>query len=456
MRTGLARGPLFGAASSIALGVFLGNPPVMLFGFILLVGALSAISPPGIRIPRIGRAISVTRTNQAASFDAESAELEGLELSKPGRRATVGEEIGIGWDVEGGDALTLIHDDLASHVELTSGSNLRLHDPASGPLTSYYKFRATRRGACDVPPTQVYALHPFGLEEVAGSSVGAIETIEVEDSTSEVLRMKRMRARGKTTTPDEDRITQGVKTTDFREIRQYSMGDPLKIINWRATAKRSTGPRLELMVNEYEIEGKRAAWFFLDAGAYMEVGTNALNLLDFSADAALGLVSYLSERNFRVGGTIYNAAEPVVFYPDTGRRQSMKVRDALSKLRPAVTADGLPVAVERVKGFLAREKPIVFVLSRVECAYETNVDGVRRIRAYAGSRASRAAPIVWLSPTVDSTVEETDEASVMALAILASDAQRKARSLRRLGVSLLQWDPYEEPVGSALMRGIER
>ncbi|MBI4392348.1 MAG: DUF58 domain-containing protein [Euryarchaeota archaeon] len=441
---------------AIALGVFLGNPPVMLFGFTLLVGALAAAAPATLKTPKVGRSIRVTRTTQATTFDEESAELEGLELSKPGRRATVGEEIAVEWDVSAGPGLALVHDDLPAHVELTHGTNFRLHDCDTGPLTSSYRFRATRRGACDVPPTQVYRFHPFGLDESTGSPVGETETIEVEDSTAEVLRMKRMRARGKTTTPDEDRITQGVKTTDFREIRQYSMGDPLKIINWRATAKRSTGPRLELMVNEYEIEGKRAAWFFLDAGAYMEVGTNALNLLDFSADAALGLVSYLSERNFRVGGTIYNAAEPVVFYPDTGRRQSMKVRDALAKLRPAATADGLPVAVERVKGFLAREKPVVFVLSRVECAYEMNVEGVRRIRSYAGSRASRAAPIVWLSPTVDSTVEESDEASGMALAILGYDAQRKARALRRLGVSLLQWDPFEEPVGSALMRGIER
>lgn len=440
MRTELARGPLFAAAISMATGVFLGNPPIILLGVVLLIGGLSAASVGANTPPGVSRAVSMERKNTEA-----------------GRlRAVVGEEVAVGWEVVGGDSLVVLYDDLPLQVELGRGTNLRIHDPAAGPMASGYKVRPTKRGALEVPPTVVFTLHPFGMWESESRPIGHAHTIEVEDSTAEVMRMRRLRARGRTTTPDEDRISQGVKTTDFREIRGYSMGDPLKIINWRATAKRSTAGRPELMVNEYEIEGKRAAWFFLDAARYMEVGTNRLNLLDFSSDAALGLVNYLSEHGFRIGGTIYNAADPIVFYPDTGRRQSMKVGEALAKLKPAAAPEGLSVAAERVKGFLAREKPVVFIISRVECAYESNVEGVRRIRGYASSRIARLAPIVWLSPGIAGTVEDTDDASGLALAILESDARRKARQLRRLGVTLLEWDPFSEPVGSTLMRGMQR
>ena len=77
----------------------------------------------------------------------------------------------------------------------------------------------------------------------------------------------------------------GVATTDFREIRNYVYGDPVKNINWKATA-RCTSPQAWPLTNEYEVEGKKTVWIFQDASRFLEVGTDIENAFEYCLEAA--------------------------------------------------------------------------------------------------------------------------------------------------------------------------
>jgi len=79
--------------------------------------------------------------------------------------------------------------------------------------------------------------------------------------------------------PINDMAKIGVATTDFREIRNYVYGDPIKNINWKATA-RSSSPEMWPLTNEYEVEGKKTVWLFLDTAGELEIGTNINNAFD--------------------------------------------------------------------------------------------------------------------------------------------------------------------------------
>ena len=167
-------------------------------------------------------------------------------------------------------------------------------------------------------------------------------------------------------------------------------------VNWKATAKRSTDD-LELIVNEYEPEARKNVWFFLDVGRNLEVGTTLNTALEDAIDITLALVRHFAQRGHRVGGTTYNAPAPDTFYPDSGSRQELIIARSLAQVEATDTDEGLAQAVERVKGFLARENPLVFVVTRPEAATQDLLEGVRRVQTHA-STARRPVPVHVLAP----------------------------------------------------------
>ena len=118
----------------------------------------------------------------------------------------------------------------------------------------------------------------------------------------------------------------GIITTDFREIRDYLPGDPYRSINWKATARRAVQYRDSFpKVNEFEREGKKIVWIFLDKSAEMSLGPMIKNPFEYAIQAAACLARFYLERDCKVGLCIYSArgAEKIVF-PDVGGRQYYK------------------------------------------------------------------------------------------------------------------------------------
>lgn len=74
--------------------------------------------------------------------------------------------------------------------------------------------------------------------------------------------------------------------TEFRDIREYVVGDDVRTINWKATARTGT-----TMVNEYEDERSQHIINVIDCGSAMQRTFHALSLQDHAINASL-LVSY--------------------------------------------------------------------------------------------------------------------------------------------------------------------
>lgn len=74
--------------------------------------------------------------------------------------------------------------------------------------------------------------------------------------------------------------------TEFRDIREYVVGDDIRTINWKATAR--TG---NTMVNEYEDERSQHIINVIDCGSSMQRTFNSLSLQDHAINASL-LISY--------------------------------------------------------------------------------------------------------------------------------------------------------------------
>lgn len=83
---------------------------------------------------------------------------------------------------------------------------------------------------------------------------------------------------------------------EFEKIRQYTMGDDLRSINWKATSRRNT-----IMVNQYEDERSQQILFVLDKGRNMLMPFNGLALIDYAINSMLVLANIALMKYDKVG-----------------------------------------------------------------------------------------------------------------------------------------------------------
>ncbi|WP_231855735.1 DUF58 domain-containing protein [Thermococcus peptonophilus] len=109
---------------------------------------------------------------------------------------------------------------------------------------------------------------------------------------------------------------------EFHAVREYRPGDPLKIINWKATAR--TG---KIMANEFESERKVDVVFIVDASR------NNLPVFDYLIRAAASLM--LNALNDGTSFGLLLAEEvPLWVRVDYGKRHFFKCIDFLSTAKP--------------------------------------------------------------------------------------------------------------------------
>ena len=83
---------------------------------------------------------------------------------------------------------------------------------------------------------------------------------------------------------------------DFDESRIYQMGDDIRNINWKATAKRG-----QLMVNQFQDEKSQPIYSIIDKGRVMKMPFNSLSLLDYAINATLVISSIALKKNDKAG-----------------------------------------------------------------------------------------------------------------------------------------------------------
>jgi len=295
----------------------------------------------------------------------------------------------------------LLHVALPGSFTVEHGSNVALLEPGGQRLQAFAA-GCPKRGPFEVGPATLAAVHPHLLAPSTVLSIAPAQEVLVEPRLLPLRRAQQLRARGRFHL-GEDRGVRGLGSTEFREVRTYQRGDPLRAVNWKATAKRSVAD-LELQVNAFEPDARKKVWFFLDLAEGMEVGTSLDNALEDGVESALALSHHFLTRGHRVGGATFNAP-PMVWYPEAGTRQQLAIARGLARAQVGHAYEGLPAAVERVRGFLVRERPTVFVITRPELDPDGLLAGVRRIQTYAGGTAAQPVFVLAPQPEVASSAE---------------------------------------------------
>lgn len=85
-------------------------------------------------------------------------------------------------------------------------------------------------------------------------------------------------------------------TMEFEQIKDYTRGDDVRNINWKATAKRN-----ELMVNQFQDEKSQPVYCVIDKGRVMKMPFNNLSLLDYSINASLVISNIVLKKHDKAG-----------------------------------------------------------------------------------------------------------------------------------------------------------
>ena len=85
-------------------------------------------------------------------------------------------------------------------------------------------------------------------------------------------------------------------TMEFEQIKDYVLGDDVRTINWKATAKRAN-----LMVNQYQDEKAQPIYTIIDASRTMKMPFKGLSLLDYAINSTLAFSNIALKKKDKVG-----------------------------------------------------------------------------------------------------------------------------------------------------------
>lgn len=294
-------------------GIFLANMLLVMLSLIPLtfvVMALAHSAPGDIHLSR-GKARKVTGINESI-------------------------HLGTGMEVNDGMGIVVLSDTLPRRLVLEGGSVLRVFWKGRGELKEDmdYSIKCTRGGSHIVGRSRVESFHFSGLVQTIYTSGDRDTEVLVKHSTTDLRDVRDPRLSRRVTMPVNSISRINAPSTDFKEIREYTVGDDFRNINWKATVRTGGLEKDTLLVNDFEREGTRRVWLFMDCGRVMASGPSVRDAYEYALQATLGLARFYLSRECEVGLYMYHHGRYIL--PDSGHRQESLITNLLlaSEMEP--------------------------------------------------------------------------------------------------------------------------
>jgi len=384
------------------------------------------------------------------AFDTPSQVEVRKELSKTECHIDDTITVKIRLRVGNGLGIVILRDIVPEHFELTQGSNVRAFFKGLKPLetTITYTVKCSLKGIYETPPTEIETIHVLGFKKNKYYKFSYPGKVTVLPLVFPIRRIRMPPTKSSMLVPLTAISRKGPITTEFREIRRYVYGDPVKYINWKATAR--TGSKIPL-VNEYERESKKTVIIFLDTTTNMRYGTTLKNPLEYGISAVASLSYYLLNRSFNVGIVVYG--NEAMIAPRTGGDQYYRILRTLINLKTFSDKTTLEKSIVLNKRWIIECTPLIFIITNItRHNIHDLTTGVKRATLYLGRsiERTRRAPIIILdvSPLHISTSIYRHGKLVAEIADLEKTSLYK--HLKNLGATIVKWEPGRKPLTAAL------
>jgi uncharacterized protein (DUF58 family) len=154
------------------------------------------------------------------------------------------------------------------------------------------------------------------------------------------------------------RIGQG---TEFSELREYAVGDDTRLIDWKATARRSRP-----LIRVLEPEKEQTLLILLDRGRLMTAQVQGLKRFDWGLNATLSLALAGLNRGDRVGIAVFDKEIHTLIPPERGQHQLSKLIERLTPIQPVLREPDYFGAVTRIVTQQLRRALVVLITDIID------------------------------------------------------------------------------------------
>ncbi len=173
--------------------------------------------------------------------------------------------------------------------------NKTLNIPAKEEATFTYELRPTERGEYYFGNLNIYASSGLKLLK-RRYKFEKDQMVKVYPSFIQMKKYAFLALDNRLTLHGMKKIRRIGHTMEFEQIKDYVLGDDVRTINWKATAKRAS-----LMVNQFQDEKSQPIYSLIDASRTMKMPFNGLTLLDYAINSTLAFSNIALKKKDKVG-----------------------------------------------------------------------------------------------------------------------------------------------------------
>ncbi len=198
-----------------------------------------------------------------------------------------------------------------------------------GGTTLTYKLRPVERGVYSFGVMRIFASTQLGMVQRRYSCGSPID-IKVYPSYRQLRQYELLAVSNRLRDMGVKRIRRAGNNTEFEQIKDYVAGDDMRIVNWKASARRH-----QLMVNVYQAERSQQIVNLIDKGRIMQREFRGMTLLDYAINASLVLSYVAIHRQDKAGVVSFNEQMDTLVPPSNRPAQMERIMESLY----AVTTD---------------------------------------------------------------------------------------------------------------------
>lgn len=161
--------------------------------------------------------------------------------------------------------------------------------------------------------------------------------------------------------------------TEFAELRNYRTGDDLRLIDWKATARRVGAGNTLPLVRVLEPEQEQTLLILLDRGRLMTQRVQGLQRFDWGLNATLSLALAGLHRGDRVGVGVFDNQVHTWIPPERGQHHLNQLIDQLTPIQPVLLESDYLGAVTSVLQRQTRRALVVVITDLVDVTASTEL-----------------------------------------------------------------------------------
>lgn len=170
-----------------------------------------------------------------------------------------------------------------------------LRVPGRSANSFVYQLRPVDRGEYFFGKLNIYTSTVIRLAK-RRTSFGKDKMVKVYPSFVQMKKLDFMAIDRKISQPGLKKIRKIGHTMEFEQIRDYVLGDDVRSINWKATAKQGG-----LMVNQYQDEKSQPVYSVIDIGRTMKMPFENLKLVDYAINSSLAFSNIVLKKKDKAG-----------------------------------------------------------------------------------------------------------------------------------------------------------